>query len=355
MFLDIPPTMSTLPVQLSLFYFGADSDDPKNYRWLLDAGRYADANGFTAAWVPERHFARFGGLYGNPSVTGAALAVATTRLSIRAGSVVFPLNHPLRIAEDWAIIDNLSNGRVGVAVATGWHANDFVLAPASYSNRRDIALERIEIVRRLWRGEAIEFPNGEGRMVPIAVLPRPIQPELPVWMTTGNASEEGFRKAGELGFNVLTANFAHYYQAEHLRTCVVAYRDAIMRKHGRRGHVTLMVHAYAGENEAEVRETATPAMRQYLEINMQMQMVRGSERGAKFQELSEHKKELMLTATAKANMGSPLSFIGTKDELLKKGQLFEEWGVDELACLSDFGIPFERTMASLALLADLLR
>ena len=70
-------------------------------------------NGFKAVWTPERHFHAFGGLYPNPAVTSAAVAAITTRVRVRAGSVVLPLHNPIRVAEEWAVVDNLSQGRVG--------------------------------------------------------------------------------------------------------------------------------------------------------------------------------------------------------------------------------------------------
>src|SRR5437016_14188342 len=128
--------MSKIP-ELSLFFFSADATERQNnkYEMLLETAKFADAHGFTSVWTPERHFQRFGGLYGSPSVTGAALAVTTKRISIRAGSVVLPLQNPLRVAEEWAMIDNLSNGRVAISVASGWHVNDFVLSPDTYETR----------------------------------------------------------------------------------------------------------------------------------------------------------------------------------------------------------------------------
>src|SRR5438270_6857673 len=153
--------MSSTP-ELSLFFFSADSAErhANKYQLLLDAARFADAQGFTAVWTPERHFQRFGGLYGSPSVTGAALAVLTKRISIRAGSVVLPLQNPLRVAEEWAMIDNLSDGRVGISAASGWHVNDFVLSPNTYENRHEDMYDKITIIQKLWRGEKIPFTNG---------------------------------------------------------------------------------------------------------------------------------------------------------------------------------------------------
>src|ERR1044072_5660454 len=98
----------------SLFYFGSyvESDDQDKYKLLFDTVRFADKHKFQAVWTPERHFDEFGGLFPNPSVMSAALAVTTKNVQIRCGSIVAPLHHPVRIAEDWALIDNLSNGRV---------------------------------------------------------------------------------------------------------------------------------------------------------------------------------------------------------------------------------------------------
>src|SRR5439155_1409772 len=137
---------------------------------FLETAKFADAHGFTAVWTPERHFQRFGGLYGSPSVTGAALAVTTKRISIRAGSVVLPLQNPLRVAEEWAMIDNLSNGRVAISFAPGWHVNDFVLSPDTYQHRHDDMYKKIAIIQKLWRGEKLVLPNGAGTEIEVGIL-----------------------------------------------------------------------------------------------------------------------------------------------------------------------------------------
>ena len=150
-------------MDFSLFFFadgGAAGAD--GYRLLLESARFADEHGLAAVWTPERHFHPFGGLYPNPAVTGAAVAAVTERIGIRAGSVVAPLHHPLRIAEEWSVVDNLSGGRVGLSFASGWHAVDFVLRPENYAERRTAMLETVDTVRRLWRGETAEFPDGAG-------------------------------------------------------------------------------------------------------------------------------------------------------------------------------------------------
>ncbi len=125
------------PVTFSLFYFAAGEDTASDgYRLLLDSARFADRHGFEAVWTPERHFHAFGGAYPNPSVTSAALAAITTNVGIRAGSVVLPLHSPVRVAEEWAVVDNISRGRVAISFAAGWQPNDFVLNPSAYATAK---------------------------------------------------------------------------------------------------------------------------------------------------------------------------------------------------------------------------
>ena len=86
---------------------------------MFEGARFGDRHGFTAIWIPERHFHAFGGFSPNPSVIAAALARETKQIQLRSGSVVLPLHHPIRVAEEWAVVDNLSQGRVGISFASG--------------------------------------------------------------------------------------------------------------------------------------------------------------------------------------------------------------------------------------------
>jgi natural product biosynthesis luciferase-like monooxygenase protein len=345
--------MKKIP-QFSLFFFSADSSEREDnkYQLLLEAAKFADQHGFAAVWTPERHFQRFGGLYGNPSITGAALAVLTKHISIRAGSVVLPLQNSLRVAEEWAMIDNLSNGRVGLSVASGWHANDFVLSPDTYQNRREDMYDKIAIVQKLWRGEKISLPNGAGAKIEVGILPVPIQRELPIWLT--GKSDDTFFNAGKLGFNVLTANFALKHDLKVRKTGI--YRDAIQTYHGRRGHVTLMAHAFVAEGLDAIEGIAWPAMAEYIKVNIGMQQDHdagsGEDRG--FARLSEREREIMVRTQVHHDIRSPLSFIGTLDQCTRQAECLMGSGVDEVACLIDFGIGFEDVMGSLRRLSTLL-
>jgi len=252
-------------IDFSLFYFSSyESENPDDkYKLLIEGAKFADQNRFSAVWTPERHFHDFGGLYPNPAVIGAGLAALTQHVRIMSGSCVSPLHHPARIAEEWSVVDNLSKGRTGISFAAGWQPNDFVLMPQNYDRRKDIMFEQIEAVRKLWRGEEVEFDAPYGKKIKIKTLPRPIQKEVPVWITAAN-NPETFQMAGERGFYLLTHLLGQ--TIEDLEDKISLYRDAWRKnRHGPGdGYVSLMLHTFVGENLEEVKEIVREPMKSYL-------------------------------------------------------------------------------------------
>ena len=195
----------------------------------------------------------------------AAIAAITSRLQIRAGSVVLPLHNALRVAEEWSVVDNLSQGRVGLSFASGWHANDFALMPENYHDRKDVMCRGIEMVRKLWRGETITTRNGKGEEIEVRIFPPPLQRDPQLWITAAS-NIETFRLAGQLGTNVLTNLLGQ--TVEELASKIVAYREARC-EHGYAGagHVTLMLHAFVGPDLEMVRQTVRTPFINYLKTS----------------------------------------------------------------------------------------
>ncbi|NJP21131.1 MAG: LLM class flavin-dependent oxidoreductase [Hydrococcus sp. CRU_1_1] len=341
-------------MEFSLFYFSGDGSTTQSdkYHLLLETAKFADRHGFAAVWTPERHFHPFGGLYPNPSVISAALAMVTQRIQLRSGSVVMPLQHPVRVAEEWSVVDNLSNGRVGLSFASGWHADDFLLCPENYGDRREIMWQNIEILQKLWQGEAIEFSGGTGEKVKVNTFPRPIQSKLPIWITC--QADNTFIEAGKIGANVLTSLL--YATTDDLAQQISLYRKSLeQRGHDpKSGKVALMLHAYVGEDEDLIKQKVKQPFCNYLKTHFGL--VENLAKRIDFQVnpetfTEEDRNQLLSFAFERYFQGRVT--IGTKETCRKTIKYLQEIGVDEIACLIDFGLDFNAVMTSLNLLKDL--
>ena len=357
-----------IAMDFSLFYFAADASGSGNrYRLLIEGAKFADAHGFSAVWTPERHFHEFGGIYPNPAITSAAVAMVTERIAIRAGSVVLPLHNPIRCAEDWSVVDNLSNGRVGLSFASGWHADDFVLAPQSFDIRRQLMVDGIETIRRLWRGEAVSAQGGDGREVSVSMFPSPIQPSPPIWITAGG-SPETFAMAGRTGANILTNLLV--MSREDLVRNVASYRAAFAAAgHTGRGHVSLMLHTFVGDDVEAVRNTVKAPFLDYLRTSTDLinkvtwertsfakpEAQRDqSETGIDLADLDEDEMNVIMDHAFDRYFRSAGLF-GTPESCLETVHDLAALGVDEVACLIDFGVDEERVLDGLEHLDRLRR
>ena len=241
-------------MQFGLFYFSNyEVDSNHKYKFLLETVQYADEHNFSSVWLPERHFHDFGGNFPNPSVLGAGLATITNNISIRSGSIVLPLHDTIRVAEEWSVVDNLSNGRIELSIASGWHINDFVLRPENYENRHAVMYKQIEELRKLWKGEKITRTNSVGKQIELNIYPEPIQEEIPIWIT-GGGNEETFRSAGEIGANILTMLL--HQDIKKLQKNIKVYKEAFQSN----GHdvrdakIAVMLHTYIGKDLKEVKK-----------------------------------------------------------------------------------------------------
>ncbi|HEX3094174.1 MAG TPA: MupA/Atu3671 family FMN-dependent luciferase-like monooxygenase, partial [Candidatus Angelobacter sp.] len=340
-------------MEFGLFYFADSSADSAQdkYRLYLEGAKFADRHGFSSVWTPERHFHQKGGLYPNPSVLSSALAVATGKIQLRAGSVVMPLHHPLRVAEEWSIVDNLSRGRVGISFVSGWVPNDFAFFPERYANKRDEMFKGISEVQKLWRGEKISTRDGAGKMADIGIFPKPIQPELPIWLTC-SGSPEMFVQAGEMGFNVLTS--LQTQPIDEVAVKLKSYREA-RAKAGHdpeAGHVSMMMHTFVGQNKEQVlqkvRGPLANFLRSHLDLIKTFTKSLDIEAGLEKQELVDS-----VVGFAVERYYRTASLIGTPQSCVPMIERLKSIGVNEVACLVDFGVDVESTLDSLTHLDEL--
>jgi natural product biosynthesis luciferase-like monooxygenase protein len=354
-------------MEFSIYYWGNDDGaGPKKYELLLEGAKFADKHGFCAVWTPERHFHAFGGPYPNPSVTGAAVAAVTRNIAVRAGSCVVPLHHPARIAEDWAVIDNLTNGRAGLAVASGWHPDDFVLRPENTPpNNKAAMFAATDQIRRLWRGETVDFPTTTGTFG-VVTQPRPVSKELQIWVTTAG-NPDTWKEAGTIGANVLTHLLGQSIEevADKIKLYHQALRDA--------GHdparftVTLMLHTYVTRDREQARKIAEGPMKDYLRsATALVKQYAWAFPAFKKPQGIENPADIDLRSLTHDETEAILDFafhryfedsglFGTVEDALARIEQLKRIGVTEVACLVDYGIAPEKVMEALYPLAEVVK
>ncbi|WP_312530619.1 MupA/Atu3671 family FMN-dependent luciferase-like monooxygenase, partial [Paracoccus sp. (in: a-proteobacteria)] len=353
-------------MDFSLFYWGNDDGPgPQKYKLLLDGARFADENGFVAVWTPERHFHAFGGPYPNPSVTGAAVAAVTKNLAVRAGSCVLPLHHPARVAEEWSVIDNLTGGRAGLAIASGWQPDDFILRPENRPpQNKPSMIEGIDQLRRLWRGEAVGFPKGDGTNFDVVTQPRPVQPEIPLWMTVAG-NPDTWKEAGRLGMHVLT-----HLLGQSIDTVEARIKDyhAALREAGYDPadfKVSLMLHTCLAADRDTAREIAREPMKAYLRSAAALVKQYAWDFPAfRRPEGMTNPMAIDLGSLTEDELDGILDFaflryfddsglFGSLEDGIARVEHLRKIGVGEIACLIDYGIAPAQVVAGFPLLAQL--
>jgi alkanesulfonate monooxygenase SsuD/methylene tetrahydromethanopterin reductase-like flavin-dependent oxidoreductase (luciferase family) len=166
---------------------------PELYREAIGQAQLGERQGFSCALVAEHHFTEDGWIP-SPLVLCGALAAVTSDMLIGPDVVILPLNHPIRIAEDLAVLDNLTNGRAVCVGGLGAQKSEFARYGVPFRQRVSRSEEALEVVRRLLEERDVTF---EGRYITFestTVTPRPVQSPRPaVWY--GAIAPPGARRA----------------------------------------------------------------------------------------------------------------------------------------------------------------
>jgi natural product biosynthesis luciferase-like monooxygenase protein len=273
-------------------------------------------------------------------------------VNLRSGSVVLPLRDPLLVAEEWGVLDSLSRGRMGMSLASGWHADDFVLNPDGYADRKQVLEDRLADMRALWRGDAVERPGPDGRMVEVRTYPRP-RSAPDVWLTsTGNP--QTWQTAARLELNVLTAMLEQ--SLDEIAGKVDLYRAALTEagKPVRGREITCMLHAHLAADADEARQRVREPLRHYLtaHLNLFEKFAASQDLGVHPDDVTDADRQALIEHGLRRYIDSSGMF-GNVESCLPMVDRMRAAGVTELGCLIDFGLPREQVLDSVRELAKL--
>ena len=175
------------------------------YAEILDVVRWTEEAGFDGAWVPEHHLAT-DGYMPSPLIALTAMAARTKRLKLGSGIALAPLYHPLRFAEDCAVLDILSAGRLEMGLAIGYRRRESAAFGADFTKRGRIFDEWLQIVTRLWAGEEVHFEGQYFSLRGAKIMPPAPRGRIPLYIGSFSAKAmervarygDGFIGSGEL-------------------------------------------------------------------------------------------------------------------------------------------------------------
>jgi len=230
-----------------------DGESPALYSHWLEQIEAAEDLGFDSLWVTEHHFRHFGGMMPSPQMILAAAAQRTKRLRLGSAVTILPMHNPLRIAEEFAIVDLLSKGRLNFGAGRGMHPLEYAVFGYDWNNAQARLPEALDIVTRAWTGGEFEWSGKYYSFPRLNVLPKPFQKPYPPIYITANRDPESFEMIGRRGHHLMTLPWLFTNELQRIR--VEQYFDAL-RAGGHKVEdkdVFVMYPAYIGSGDAQAR------------------------------------------------------------------------------------------------------
>lgn len=272
----------------------------------------ADALGFDTFFVAEHHFHEYG-VFPNPAVFLAAAAQATQRIRLGTAVSVLPFRHPLNVAEDYALLDQLSHGRVTLGVGSGYLAHEFAGFGIDGAEKRERFDEALHLLQRAFQGERITYEGKYHQVQDVAINVRPVQqPHPPLYVAVLRA--EAAYYVGRQGHRLMSVPYASCDTFADIQPMVQAYRRGC-EESGHPGDIILALHAYVAESDAAARAEAAAAFDLYVATRLYARR-----------------------QTYDDIMQSGLSLFGSPVTVADKLHQLAAMGVDHVALLYSFGM-----------------
>lgn len=322
---------------------------PERYDEIIEQVLLAERLGYDRVWVTCHHFTSFS----RPAslLTLSYLAAKTERIRLGIGVAVLPLEHPLKLAEDVAVLDHLSGGRVDLGVGRGIQPEAFHGFGVPMAESTERYAEALQIIRRAWSEERFSYEGRFWQVPEISVLPRPLQrPHPPIWQV--GVSPESIERAAGSGLNGLIGTYMN--TLDEVRGDLELWRRHV---HANGNGRPLLAHnelVYVAETDEQAEREARPSGLWY-----------SRSAGSTWQGDDDHDGGLpdnyafwrtLSKRTAQLewpDLFENRSLMGSPATVAAKVRQLQSWGVDELIVFSSFGgMPHAQTCASLRRFAE---
>lgn len=330
---------------LPSFFPELHSSEARFYADMLEETDRADALGFHCVWFAEHHFFNYGGHIPSVPVIGAAAAQRTRRIRIGSGIALLPLQDPIRVAEEYAMLDCLSGGRLDFGIGRGFQKAEYDAFERDMADSRALFEEAHDIILKAWSNERFSH-HGKFRTIrDLQVLPKPVQRMPPIYVAC-IFTPESFEWAGRMGHNLMVVPYA-VAKPQALNDNFRIFRDA-RAAHGSttEPEVLAVYHFYCGETAEKAKNEPREALLRYLsavaESNREpaySQQYRG------YGQLNQGFKAMM---DYEGLLYPDRVIFGDPEQCVERIRRIRALGVTNVALLANFGgLEHARVMASI--------
>jgi natural product biosynthesis luciferase-like monooxygenase protein len=322
------------------------------YEGMIEEVKLAERLGFHGAWFAEHRVPGFA--FGSPAMFIAACARETSRIRLGCSVSLLPLNNPVRLAEDYAMADVLSHGRLDFGVGRGLYKYDYDIANVPMNESRERFDENLAIIRALWTGEHVTYRGRWTTVEGHTLGPKPLQqPSPPIWVAAVR-TEDTYAWAGAQGFDLLTAPFFFPDHREQ-QTLLGVYRDSLSA-HGHdpaAREIMAVYHMYCGKDDADIAAVADPALGRYQAFTKATDLSRQAYRDPvaykDWKGFFENRETITLE-----QMKASRAVVGRPEECIERvAMLSERFGVTYLCFEVNFGaLPHGKVMESMERFAE---
>lgn len=295
------------------------------YNEVLEQAVRAEEMNFDGVWFTEHHFSNFG-INPSPAVMLAAVSQRTNKIRLGVGVSVLPLHNPLRIAEDYAVVDLLSNGRLDLGLGSGYNQKEFDGYNILLEDKAQRFNESLKVLQKAWSGKPFSHQGNFFQYKDIKLSIQPIQtPFPPHWIAT--SSEKGVTHVASMGSKFMTLGFSK--SRDELAKLIDTYKNTYQKAgHGNPDQLEIPVafHVHVGETFAEAESNAKEPYRLF------MNTPQGTD----------------ISYEVLKQKFNPI--IGSPDEVIKQIESYREIGVTNFMAIMNFGgLEHHKVLSSLDL------
>ncbi|MFN8534098.1 MAG: LLM class flavin-dependent oxidoreductase [Dehalococcoidia bacterium] len=293
--------------------------------WQLQFG---DEAGFANFWLTEHHFTEYGAT-GSPSVILSNLAALTRRIRIGYGVALLPFHHPVRIAEEMLLLDQMSEGRLDIGIGRGHAPLETVVLCPDPDRSVDLFDDAFDVIRQAFAGKPFAFSGKYWNFPEIQLFPLPYQPDPPIYQVMTSPRSIAF--AAENGTIPVLGNRPGDFLRDQLRQYEGAAQaagvaeDALQRRLDR---VSAARFVAIGDSREEAREIALREVAHYRYAHQLYQLPVGD---------SAFHREIRDVAPASLSDDEMIASVlfGTADDIVEQVRELESYGIRQLSISLD--------------------